>query len=311
MATITLAEASKLGLDDLQAGVAESIVTVDALYQVLPFDTIMGNALAYNREKTLGDVQVLDIGGEVTARAAAEYDQLTASLATIIGDAEVNGLIIAQGIGGNAGNDVVAAQIASKAKSVGRTYQNLFINGVKATDGFDGLAEMLAVGQTVDGNGDDLSFEMIDDMLALVKAKNGQVDFITMNAKAMNKTKALLRALGGAAIETVQIGTGADGRPVMVMMYEGIPIFRNDYIATNGTSGETSVFAGCFNDGSNNGIAGLTAANGAGIQVEQVGVAQTRDERIWRVKFYAGLVNYTDLALAGITGAQVQPAVGP
>ena len=56
MATVTLAEASKLGLNDLQAGVVENIVTVNAMYQVLPFETILGNALAYNRENALGDV---------------------------------------------------------------------------------------------------------------------------------------------------------------------------------------------------------------------------------------------------------------
>jgi len=304
MATVTLAEASKLGLNDLQAGVVENIVTVNAMYQVLPFQTINGNALAYNRESVLGDVEVLGIGGTITAKAQAEYTPLTATLTTIIGDAEVNGLIVAQGIGGNAGNDVVAQQIASKAKAVGREFQRQLILGDSATPGeFDGLAKLVASTQKVDANANALTLSMMDELLAAVTAKNGQVDYITAHSKVINKIKALYRALGGATIEQVQMGTGADGRPVYVMMYEGIPIFRNDYIPTNGGAGtnETTIFAGTFNDGTGNGLTGLTAANGAGIQVEDVGAAETADNRIWRVKFYSGLVNYSDLGLAAIT----------
>ena len=83
MASVTLAEASKLGLNDLQAGVVENIITVNAMYQVLPFDLIYGNALAYNRENVLGDVQVLGVDGTITAKAAATYTAKTAGLTII------------------------------------------------------------------------------------------------------------------------------------------------------------------------------------------------------------------------------------
>lgn len=306
MASVTLAEASKLGLDDLQAGVIENIVTVNAMYQVLPFDMVMGNALAYNRENALGDVQVLGIDGTITAKAAATYTQKTATLTTIIGDAEVNGLIIAQGIGGNAGNDVVAQQIASKAKAIGREYQRQLIVGDSANpDEFDGLEKLTSANQTIDANGAALDFVLLDELLSAITAKNGQVDFITMHSKGINKVKALLRALGGSTGEYVQMGTSADGRPNMVLTYEGVPIFRNDYIPVDAATGLTSVFAGTFSDGTDNGIAGLTAANGAGIQVQPVGASETKDASIWRVKFYSGLVSYSDLGLAKIGEVKV------
>lgn len=304
MASVTLAEASKLGLNDLQSGVVENIVTASAFYQVLPFEEIYGNALAYNRENALGDVQVLGVDGTITAKAAATYTAKTAGLTTIIGDAEVNGLVVAQGIGGNAGNDVVAAQIASKAKAIGREYQRLLIAGDSGNaNEFDGLARLVAASQKIDSNATALSLTAMDELLSAVTAKNGQVDFITMHSKGINKLKALLRALGGATPEYVQMGYSADGRPNMVLMYDGVPVFRNDYIATNGGAGtnESTVFAGCFNDGTGNGIAGLTAANGAGVQVQPVGASETKDSEIWRVKFYSGLVSYSDLGLAAIT----------
>lgn len=307
MATITLAEASKLGLDDVQAGVIENIVTVNALYQVLPFDMIDGNALAYTRESVLGDAEVLGIGGTITAKAQAEYTRMTATLTTILGDAEVDGRIRAQGIGGNAGNDVVAAQIASKAKSVGRKFQDMFINGDSNVDGqFDGLSKLVSSSQTIDANAAALDFALLDDLTSAVTAKNGQVDFIMMNGKAINKLKALLRALGGAAIDIVQMGLGEDGRPNMVLVYDGIPVFRNDDIKIDAVTGLTEVFAGTFNDGTGNGIAGLTAANGAGIIVEAVGPMENKDASLWRVKFYSGLVSYSDLGLAKIGDVKVR-----
>ena len=169
MASVTLAEASKLGLNDLQAGVVENIVTVNPFYQVLPFQEIYGNALGYNRENALGDVQVLGVDGTITAKAAATYTAKTAGLTSIVGDAEVNGLIIAQGIGGNAGNDVVAQQIASKAKSIGREFQRQLIHGDSATPNeFDGLAKLVTSTQKVDANANALTLTMLDELLAAV-----------------------------------------------------------------------------------------------------------------------------------------------
>lgn len=298
MASVTLAEASKLGLDDLTAGVIENIVTVDALYQVLPFHPINGNALTYNRENALGDVQVLGIDGTITAKAAATYTKVTSSLTTIIGDAEVNGLIQAQNVGGNSGNDVVALQIASKAKSIAREYQRQFILGDTANaNEFDGLVKLVAASQTIDANQAALDFVMLDELIQTPKTKGSQVDFIAMPAKGLRKVAALLRALGGSTADYVEING------VRVLHYNGIPILRNDWIPTNlgvGTD-ESYVFAGNWDDGSQSvGIAGLTTSTNMGIHVQAVGPSETKDNDIYRVKFYSGLANYSNLGLAMI-----------
>jgi hypothetical protein len=115
MATVTLAESAKLAQNELIAGVIENVITVNKFFQVLPFDGIEGNALAYNRENVLGDVQTTASVTRSAAKAAATFTQVTSSLTTIIGDAEVNGLIQATRSGD--GNDQTAIQIASKAKS--------------------------------------------------------------------------------------------------------------------------------------------------------------------------------------------------
>lgn len=303
MASVTLAESAKLAQDELIAGVIENVITVNKLFEILPFDGIGGNALAYNRENALGDVDVEGVGDVIGGKAAATFTQVTSSLTTVIGDAEVNGLI--QATRSSDGNDQTAVQIASKAKSAGRKFQDMLINGTGAANQFNGLINLCVAGQhaTTGANGGALSFDFLDEMLDLVIDKDGQVDYITMHARTLRSYFALLRGLGGASIsDTVQLPSGAE-----VPAYRGVPIFRNDWIPINQVKGtgsnQTTIFAGTLDDGSRqHGIAGLTAENMAGINVVDVGESETKDERIWRVKWYCGLALFSEKGLACADG---------
>lgn len=307
MASVTLAESAKLAQDELVAGVIENIITVNRMFDVLPFDSIEGNSLAYNRENVLGDVIMAGVGttfsGAGAGKAAATFTKVNSNLTTIMGDAEVNGLIQATRSGD--GNDQTAVQIASKAKSAGRKYQDQLINGTGAGNEFAGLIQLCASGQkaTTGANGSEISFDILDELMDLVVDKDGQVDYLTMHARTLRSYKALLRALGGASInEVVELPSGAE-----VPAYSGTPIFRNDYIPTNQTKGTgtnaTTIFAGTLDDGSRtHGIAGLTATQAAGIQVVDVGESEDSDEHIWRVKWYCGLALFSEKGLAAADG---------
>jgi hypothetical protein len=182
----------------------------------------------------------------------------------------------------------------------------MLINGDGTNETFPGLLALVAAGQTVPAvgvNGDALSFETMDEMMDLVIDKDGQVDYLSMNRRTIRSWKALLRALGGASIgEVVELPSGAT-----VPSYSGSAIFRNDYIPLDQTVGATTtattIFAGTLDEGGRqHGIAGLTAAMAAGIAVVDVGESETKDERIWRVKWYAGLALFSELGLAAATG---------
>lgn len=313
MASVTLAESAKLAQDELVAGVIENVITVNRMFEVLPFDGIDGNALAYNRENVLGDVDTEGVDDTIGAKAAATFTQVTSSLTTIIGDAEVNGLIQATRSGD--GNDQKAVQIASKAKSAGRKYQDMFINGdsgsvVTEFDGLDVILTAAAAAQSiiqdtagVTTNGGNLTFEKLDELADLILDKDGEVDYYMCHAAVVRAFRTLLRGLGGASInEVVELPSGTQ-----IPAYSGIPMFRNDWIATNQTQGTlttaTTVYAGTLDDGSRSqGIAGLTAANAAGIQVVEVGESETKDNSITRVKWYCGLANFSEKGLARLTG---------
>jgi len=144
---------------------------------------------------------------------------------------------------------------------------------------------------------------LLDEAIDLVTDKDGEVDYLMMNARTIRSYYALLRALGGAGIgEVITLPSGKQ-----VPSYRGIPIFRNDYIPvtqTQGTSSTcTSILMGTVDDGSmSHGIAGLTASSDAGVSVEEVGTSETKDETITRVKFYNGLANFSEKGLAMLKG---------
>jgi len=322
MASVTLAESAKLALNELTAGVIEDVITVSPMFEFLPFDAFTGNALQYTRENALGGVGAMNVGdvigsadenaltaGTGEARDAATFASVSVGLTTLVGQADVNGLIQATRSGD--GNDQAAIQIASKAKHLGRLYQHLLIEGDSSnTEEFDGLKNLCAAGQTVDSgtDGGALSFSFLDQLLDLVTDKDGQVDYILMPARTLRSYKALLRALGGTSPGDTSITVvGADGEDRTILAYDGVPIFRNDYIPTDVTKGATAntttVYAGTFDDGSrSHGIAGLTSDVDSGMSVVDVGESETKDEHIWRVKWYTSLALFSEKGLACVDG---------
>jgi hypothetical protein len=302
MPSITLTESSKLSQDQLVAGVIEEIITVNNFYEVLPFDGIQGNALSYNRENVLGDVQTAAVGDTITAKNPATFTTVRTGLTTILGDTEINGLI--QSTQSNI-VDQRATQISSKAKNVGRKFQDLFVNGSGVGSEFTGLLGLVDSGQLVDSgtNGSNLTFELIDELIDRILDKDGMVDFLMFPRRTLRSYLALLRALGGATIGDVATLPSGNKIPA----YRGIPIFANDYIPTNQTKGTattcTTIFAGTVDDGSRtHGIAGLTSEKDSGMKIKRIGESHTKDEEIWRVLWYCGLALFNKKGLAAIPG---------
>src|SRR5690606_30685996 len=151
MASVTLAESAKLAQDELVAGVIENIITVNRMFDVLPFDSIEGNSLAYNRENALGDVIVAGVGttfsGAGAGKNPATFTRVNSNLTTLTSYAHVNGLIVATGAG--AGTDETAVQITTAAKSAGRKCQDMLIYGTGAGNQLAGLIQLCAASQTV------------------------------------------------------------------------------------------------------------------------------------------------------------------
>lgn len=305
MATQTLAEAAKLINDEIVQGVAMDIITTNPMWQVMPWTGYDGQAIIVNSETTEGDSQHLAVGGTITAKAAAAFTQSTFSAVTTIGDAELNGLVAAQS--SSAGVDQMATEVSSKARSVGRKLQTGMALGTGASPELNSWHTLVDASQyTTASAGQALSFELLDELLDLVKAKDGEVDYLIMPGRTLRSYRTLVRALGGVN-ETIAFDMG-NGRTRNIDVYNNIPVFQNDYLSVtetaNGaaltTGALTSIYAGCFDDGSGRIGASMIHPNGTpmGLDVTNVGEAEAKDETIMRVKSYSNFVNYNRRGLA-------------
>lgn len=306
MASQTLAEAGKLTNDMIVQGVVEDIITTNPMYALLPFQGYTGQAIVVNRENALGDAGLFAVDAAITAKAAATFTQYTYTATKLIGDVEMDGLVQAQNA--SAGVDQLAVEISSKAKSVGRLFQDGMVNGTGVSPQMNSFHTMTDAGQyTTASAGQALSFALLDELLDLVKSKDGSVDAIMMPARTMRSYKVLLRALGGTPGDWVI--TLPDGRNTIG--YESVPIFKNEYLSVvetaNGaalTGGAlASVYAFNFDDGTQKvGVAGIHPASvPAGIMVEDIGKMEARDNSVVRVKQYANFASFNRKGVARLT----------
>tara|TARA_B110000503_G_scaffold40215_2_gene66008 strand:+ start:5895 stop:6830 length:936 start_codon:yes stop_codon:yes gene_type:complete len=308
MATQTLAQAKLFINDEIVTGIVEDIITTNPIYQVMPFTGYSGQAILVNREETLGNAQNLAIGGEITAKGASTSVQTPYTAITIIGDAEMNGLVQAQSQ--SAGVDQMMAEVSSKAKSVGRLIQEGMASGTGTSPQMHSLPSLCDASQyTTAAATQALSFELLDELLDLVKAKDGEVDYLVANGAQLRKYRALVRQLGGVN-ETIAFDMG-NGRSRNIDVYNNVPIFQNDWIGSTETANGaalaggalTSIYAGCFDDGTQKIGQSFIHPEGvpAGIAIDQVGVAELKDNTITRVKAYANFVNFNRRGLARLT----------
>lgn len=303
MASQTLVEAKKLINNQIVAGVAEDIISVNPLFDVLPFFGYSGQGLIVNRENVLGDAQVIAVDTTITAKAAATYTQQVFTATKIIGDAEMDSLVQAQSA--SAGVDQLAQEISSKAKSVGLKFGTGLFNGTGASPELNSLHSMIDASQyTTASAGQVLSFALLDELLDLVYVGGRNADFITMAPRTIRSYKILLRALGGASInEVITLPTGRT-----VIGYEGVPIFKSSEQSVVETANGaalaggalSSVFAGCFDAGDmRSGLMGIHPASvPAGIEVVPVGQQEAKDSEIWRVRWMANAALTNRKALA-------------
>lgn len=293
---MTMAEAAKLTQDMLVRGVIETMITESAVLKYLPFMTLVGNALTYNQEATLGSASFYAVGGSWT-ESTPTFTQKTAALKILGGDSDVDQFL--QRTYANP-TDLEAVAIAAKAKAVAQTFNNTFFNGDTGTDAnsFDGLDKLCPAGQSVSmgANGGVLTLDKMDE--AVDKVKPGKPAVIFMSKRSRRKLSALRRASGNL----LEVDQDQFGR--RVLYYDGIPIEVDENIPddqTVGTSTDCSTIY-CAQFGYETGVMGL---DNGGVQVERVGALETKDAVRTRIKWYCAVALFRDIAVSKLTGVRV------
>jgi len=303
---LTLAEASKLSNDILLQGVVETIVKDSPVLQRLPFIEIVGNGLTYNQEKTLPSVDFYDVG-DTWAESTPTFEQLTANLKIMGGDADVDNFL--KSTRSNI-QDLEAAVVELKAKAVKDKFEETFIYGdtVVNTKQFDGLRKLIdttTAGDQVIAMGDTgatLTLAKLDELIDAVKG--GKPDMLLMSRRSRRKINALVRASGG------MVDNDRDQWGNFVQLWDGIPIGVNDWILdthtlsggveTDTTGGDCStIYAIQLGEWA---LCGLTSPGH--LTVEPIGSMESKDATRTRVKWYVSLALFSSVKSAALIGVK-------
>jgi len=303
---LTLAEASKLSNDFLLQGVVETIVKDSPVLKQLPFIEIWGNGLTYNQEKTLPGIDFYETG-DTWAESTPTFDQKTANLKIMGGDADVDNFLKATR---SNLQDLETAVVELKAKALKDKFDETFIYGSTASDPkqFDGLIELIDTGSAGDqliaagASGATLTLSMLDQLIDAVKG--GKPDVLLMSRRSRRKINALVRA-SGTMLETDRDKWGS-----FIQYWDGIAIGVNDCILdthtvndsveTATTGGDCStIYAIQFGEG---GLCGLTAPGH--LTVEHIGSLETKDATRTRIKWYCSLALFSAIKTAALIGVK-------
>jgi hypothetical protein len=303
---LTLEEASKLSNDILLQGVVETITKDSPVLQVLPFIEIAGNGLTYNQEKTLPSIDFYDVG-DTWAESTPTFEQITANLKIMGGDADVDNFIKATR---SNLQDLEAAVIELKAKALKDKFDETFVYGDTTSNPkqFDGLIKLIDTASTGDqliaagASGATLALSMLDELIDAVKG--GKPDILLMSRRSRRKINALVRASGS------MMESDRDNWGNFIQYWDGIPIGVNDWILdthvvsgsveTATTSGDCStIYAIQFGEGA---LCGLTAPGH--LTVEPIGSLETKDATRTRIKWYCSLALFASVKAAALIGVQ-------
>jgi len=303
---LTLAEASKLSNDMLLQGVVETIVKDSPILQHLPFIEIVGNGLTYNQEKTLPSIDFYDVG-DTWAESTPTFEQITANLKIMGGDADVDNFLKATR---SNVQDLETAVIELKAKALRDKFEDSFIYGDSSQNAkqFDGLKELIDTATASDlviamgGTGATLTLAKLDELIDAVKG--GKPDMLLMSRRSRRKINALVRAAGG------MMDTDRDTWGNFIQLWDGVPIGVNDWIldthvlvdgletATTGGTCST-IYAIQFGEGA---LCGLTSPGF--LQVEPIGSLENKDASRTRVKWYVSLALFSSIKAAALIGVK-------
>ncbi len=307
MSVMTLAEFIKRTRDELIAGVAEEILTTNPAFMLFPWQGYSGSGISTNRETTLGDADFYDLDDTITAKAASAVEQILFRATRIIGDAELDNMQVAES--NSDINSLMAIEVASKSKSVGRKIQEGMALGTGTNPQYNSFHSMIDSGQYVTGGaaGSGAIFGYLDAVGQKVLSKDGYIDFYMLHGRDALQLRNEYRALGGVPMMEVTSG----GRTIQVMEFNGVPVFTNNWLSTTETAGGaalttgvlSSIYAGNFDDGSKKvGVSLIYPESaGMGINVQNIGDKEDKDQQIVRVKSYSNFASFNKVGIARVT----------
>jgi len=301
---LTIVEAAKLDPGDVvRTAIVEMYARNSDILRVLPFESIPGNALKYNREDTLPGVGFRGVNEGFT-ESVGVLNPITESLVIAGGDLDVDRFIV-QTMGANQRS----VHEGMKVKALAHRWTLAFVKGDSSADPreFDGLQRRIPAGssQLIDAGatsgGDALSLFLLDTLIS-------RVDDPT--ALIMNKTMSLrltqaARATGVAGFITWELSSFGQ----RVAVYNGLPILLADednqgqqilpFTEANpggGAAASTSIYCVSMGDGR------LIGLQNGPVDTRDLGELETKPVLRTRVEWFSSISVMSGKAIARLRG---------
>ena len=293
---LTILEAAKLdGGDAFKSGVVELYAGSSSILLNLPFESIAGNALKYNREGSLPGVGFRGVN-EAYTPSTGVLNPLTEALVIAGGDLDVDKFII-----DTMGASQRGVHEAMKIRALSLAWTRKFIKGDNQSDPreFDGLqtrvtgSQLISAGSTANG-------------AALSLAKLDEAIDQTLNPTHLIMSKAMARKFSAAARLTTVGGYvtySPDQLGRRIMAYNDLPILTVDLdnegnailgfneAAASGTDTATSIYIVSM------GADGLTGLQNGTVDVRDLGELQTAPVYRTRIEWYNGMAVFNGRAV--------------
>lgn len=291
MAALTLIEAAKLNNGtEIERAIIEIYAGSSDILTYLPFRSITGNALAYNREQTLPSIGFRGVNESYTPSVGI-VNPLTETLVIAGGEIDIDRFILQ-----TQGREQKSVQTSMKLRSLGLAWTKKFFKGDSLSDPreFDGLQvrvtgnQKIAAGSTA--NGTPLSLAKLDEAID----QTFMPTHLVMNKAMKRRLTQAVRNTGVGGFITM--GVDMFGKPIE--MYNGLPILTVDLdetstsilpfteAATSGTATATSIYIMSIGD------QGLTGIQNGGMDVRDLGELQTAPVERTRIEWYSSIAAF-------------------
>lgn len=300
---VTLAQAAANETDPVKKGALQTAIGVSNVWDRLPFESITGNAYAYDKDRVLPGTAFRTVN-EAYVESTGVVNQDTERLQILGGDADVD-QFIEKTFSASTGV-LMADQVKMKLESAQATFVDAMFNGdvdVRDAKEFDGLRKRLIGDQVIDASATLADEAFLDDLdLLFGQVQGGAPDVCYTNQTVLSRLKSLGRKVGGAdyinseitgkreftwnGVAFIDPGEHWSGRVIL------------PYDTTEGTDVYAIKFARSWSDV---GVMGIT--NG-GLQAKFLGELQEKPAVRTRIDFYTGLVVQGGKAAARLRGVK-------
>lgn len=294
---LTLVEAAKQASGDVvRSAIIELYARSSDILQFLPFESIAGNALKYNREEALPGVGFRGVN-EGYSESTGIINPVTEVLSIAGGDLDVDKFII-----DTMGADRRSTEEAMKVKALAGFWTKKFLKGDTTSDPkeFSGLQSRITGDQLISAGatsgGAALSLTKLDELIDLVDSPT----HLLMNKAMRRRLTAAARTTGVGGYITYE----ADAFGRQITKYNDLPILIVDKdelyadilpfseAASSGGATATSIYCVSFSE------EGVSGIQNGGIDARDLGELETKPALRTRVEWYSGMAVYKGRAAA-------------